>query len=588
MKAPGSLGELLRGFELAFAAVAALSGLLNVLTLAGSFFMLLVYDRVLPSHSLPTLAGLLVLVSVVYFFQAMLEFVRSSILVEIGAAMDARIARDVFEAGSLARLRSRTGEPLQPIRDLDIVRGFVSGPGPMALFDCPWIFLYLGICFLFHWLIGVVALCGALILIALTVLTDRLTQKSNETATVLAGRRLMFASSSSLNAETVHAMGMSGRMRLIWVSLNAEYTGGQRSAARLAGALNSFTRVFRMFLQSSVLAMGAYLVLEQKATGGIIIASSILTSRALAPIELAIANWKGFVGARQAWRRVTALLAKHPAPEPATPLPAPSQSLVFEGVSVAPPGTGAFTVMEASFGLRAGAGLGIIGPSGGGKSSLVRAMVGAWPVQRGVVRIDGASMAQWESDRLGCHVGYLPQSVDLLTGTVAQNIGRFDPDVTAEDVIAAAKSANVHELILRLPKGYETPVGPNGVDLSAGQRQRIALARALLRDPFLLVLDEPNSNLDTEGEAALVQAIAAARRRGAIVVLVTHRASVLEPIDHLLVMSEGRVQMVGPKAEVLAKMQNPPNVPSPAAAKSPSRMSSGTGTIIGISQERGK
>lgn len=542
----------LPGLRVAIAAVVALSGLLNVLTLGGSFFMLLVYDRVLPSRSEPTLLGLLVLIVTIYVFQALLEIVRNRMLVEIGALADAHISADVFKAAEETQLRGRGGDPLQPIRDLDVVRGFVASAAPLALFDCPWIFVYLTVCFAFHWMIGVTVLVAAAILIGLTLLTESLTRAPTERATLLSSRRMVLASSCAQNVETVRALGLGGRMQAAWASLNDEYLEGQRSAARLAGGLSSFTRAFRMFLQSAVLALGAYLVIEGKASGGVIIASSILTSRALAPVEMAIANWKGFVAARQAWARTTALLTAVGTPKPRTALPAPTRSLTLEAVSVAPPGGSRMTITDLSMQLTAGAGLGVIGPSGGGKSSLARAIVGAWPIQRGAIRIDGAALDQWDPDQLGAHIGYVSQSVELMPGTVAQNIGRFDPAATAEEIIAAAKAADVHDLILRLPEGYETAVGANGAALSGGQRQRIALARALFRDPFLIVLDEASSNLDSDGEAALAKAVRAARERGAIVILVAHRPTTLEPVDHVLVLAEGRIQALGPKAEILS------------------------------------
>jgi PrtD family type I secretion system ABC transporter len=568
-KSQGPLGAALSSVRHAFVAVSGLSGLLNILTLAGSFFMLLVYDRVLPSRSLPTLVGLVLLVGTIYIFQALLEFIRSRILVEIGAALDTSLSRRTYEIILQMRLKTRAaGDGLQPIRDLDQVRGFMSGPGPTALFDLPWIFLYLGICFMFHWLIGVTALAGAAVLIGLTFLTEHLTREPAKNATRLAGQRSQMIASSVQNAEVLHAMGMGERMQLSWAEASADYIRGQKRAADLAGGLGAFTRVFRMFLQSGVLAVGAYLVVEQKATGGIIIASSILTSRSLAPVELAIANWKGFVAARQAWGRLNQLLEKFPAQPAPTSLPPPGKTLSLEGVSVAPPGGARMTAQDVSFGLKAGMGLGVIGPSGSGKSSLIRAIVGVWPIHRGVVRIDGATLEQWSPTRLGEHIGYLPQDVELLTGTVAQNIARFDTTASSDEIIAAASSADVHELILRLPQGYETPVGQNGAELSAGQRQRIALARALFRAPFLVVLDEPNSNLDSDGEIALARAIASCRNRGAIVIVVAHRQSALQPLDQVALMADGRLQIIGPKDEVLAKVLAASNA-SPAAQRPP-------------------
>ncbi len=566
---PGPLAAAIGGVRSAFFAVAGLSGVLTVLSLSGSFFMLLVYDRVLPSRSLPTLVGLLVLVGVIYLFQALLEFTRSRILVEVGVAFETALSGRVFDISSQLPLRTPFADGQQPVRDLDQIRGFLTGAGPMALLDAPWIFLYLGICFAFHWMIGAAALTGAVILIGLTLMTELVTRAPSLVATRLAGQRAQFVLNSAANAEVIRAMGMTERMRDSWTTLSRDSLNGQRTAANFGGGLSSFTRVFRMFLQSAVLALGAYLVIEQKATGGIIIASSILTSRALAPVELAIANWKGFVSARQAWSRLNQLLLAAPQERPATALPAPSSSLSLEMVSIAPPGAQSFAVQDVTFSLQAGAGLGVIGPSGSGKSSLVRGLVGVWPPQRGIVRIDGAALEQWSVDSLGQHIGYLPQSVELITGTVAQNICRFDPFAMHADIITAAKAADVHDLIVRLPGGYDANVGVNGASLSAGQRQRIALARALYGDPFLLVFDEPNSNLDQDGEGALTRAIEGARKRGAIVVVVAHRQSALQALDQVMVLANGRVQTIGPKAEILAQLAGGSRKPPPPPTSPP-------------------
>jgi ATP-binding cassette subfamily C protein len=346
-------------------------------------------------------------------------------------------------------------------------------------------------------------------------------------------------------------------MNVLWAEANAQYMQSQQRTADVAGGLGAISKVFRMALQSAVLALGAYLVIQQEATAGIIIASSILTARALAPVELAIANWKGFVAARQSWARLKELLARLPAQEPPLALPKPRMALTVESVAAVAPGQQKLLVQDASFALRAGSAVGVIGPSGSGKSSLVRLLVGVWTPARGKVRLDGAALEQWDPEALGRHIGYLPQDVELFAGTVAQNIARFEPEAKAEDVIAAAQAAGVHDLILRLPDGYETQIGEGGMALSAGQRQRIALARALYDEPFLVVLDEPNSNLDAEGEQALTQAMLGVRARGGVVVVVAHRPSALASVDLVLMMAEGRVQAFGPKDEVLSKALRP-------------------------------
>lgn len=551
------LHKALAAFRGAFLGAAAVSGVLNLLMLSGSFFMLLVYDSVLPSRSGASLAGLLVLVLVLYAFQGVLDFLRSRIMVQVGAAADGAMSGRVY--GLVTRGEGAgAGDGLQPLRDLDQLRSFLSGPGLLALFDLPWMVLYLGVCFLFHWSIGLTALAGALILLTLTVVADRLAREPVRKAAAAASIRNGMAAADRQNAEVVKALGMRRRLADAWSQANEEHLASQQKAAGAGAGLGSLTKVLRLALQSVVLAVGAWLVLQDRATAGVIIAGSILSARALAPVELAVGNWRSVVATRQAWTRLVQALSAAPVAASPTPLPAPCKTLQVEGLSVAPPRAQRLTVQDVSFTLSAGEGLGVVGPSASGKSSLARALVGAWPTVRGKVRLDGAALEQWDDERLGRHIGYLPQDVELLAGTVAQNIARFEPGAEPDAIIAAARLARVHEMILRLPEGYETQVGPRGAALSAGQSQRVALARALYGDPFLVVLDEPNSNLDGEGEQALGEAIADARARGAIVVVIAHRPSALAAVDQMLVLRDGRVQAFGPKDEVLPKILPPP------------------------------
>ncbi|WP_183246042.1 type I secretion system permease/ATPase [Bradyrhizobium sp. cir1] len=546
-----------------------ITAMLNVLYLTGSFFMLEVYDRVVPSHSVPTLIGLAALVGALYVFQAFLDILRGRILVRIGEWLDRAFSARAYDIVARWPLRARaSGDGLQPMRDLDQVRSYLSGLGPTALFDLPWIPFYLTICFLFHPLLGLTASVGSVLLVSLTILTDRLTRARTKEATGQIAQRNALAEASRRNAEVLQAMGMRGRLAARWSEANDIYMTTQRRAADIAGGFGSASKVLRMVLQSAVLGVGGYLVIQQEASAGIIIAGAILTSRALAPVELTIAHWKGLIAARQSWKRLQQQWAQLPAEEEKTPLPPPCRALAVEAVSVVPPGEQTVVVQEASFALNPGQGGGIVGPSASGKSSLVRAVVGVWGAARGKVRLDGAALDQWSSEALGRHIGYLPQDVELFAGTVAQNINRFEPAPDAEATIAAARAAGVHEMVLRLPKGYDTPIGEGGAALSAGQRQRIALARALYRDPFLVVLDEPNSNLDAEGDQALTQAILGVRARGGIVIVVAHRTSALAGVDQLIVMAEGRVQAFGPKDTLLAKMMQPrPAVPLKVVAE---------------------
>ncbi len=554
----------------AFIGVGVMSGIINVLYLTGSFFMLEVYDRVIPSRSVPTLVGLMALALVLYAFQGALEALRSRILARVGAALDEALSARVFDIVVRAPLKGATpGDGLLPLRDLDQLRGFLAGSGPSAFFDLPWMPIYLVICFLFHPLIGVAALVGAGVLATLTYLTDRSTRAPSQASTGHGMRRNGLAEAGRRNAEVLAAMGMQGRFSARWGDANRDYMMSQQHVADVAGGFGAGSKVFRMALQSGVLALGAWLVINNMASAGIIIASSILVARALAPAELAIANWRGFVQARQSWARLSELFARIPAVNEPHALPAPTQSLVVEGVSVVPPGTQRVVVQDLSFGLRAGQGLGIIGPSASGKSTLVRALVGVWPPARGKVRLDGAALDQWSSADLGPHIGFLPQEVELFAGTISENIARFDPAARSEDVIAAARAAGVHELILRLSEGYDTRIGESGAGLSAGQRQRIGLARALYGEPFLVILDEPNANLDNEGENALTRAILGVRERGGICIVVAHRPSALAAVDLILMMADGRGQAFGPKDEVLKQVLRPAPAPPAVAAKPP-------------------
>jgi ATP-binding cassette subfamily C protein len=529
--------------------------MINLLYLTGSLFMLEVYDRVLPSRSVPTLVGLAILAGGLYVAQGVLDMIRSRILGRVGTSLDEALNARVFD--TIVRLPLMVGnrnEGLQPLRDLDNVRSFLGSMGPGAFFDLPWLPFYLAICFAFHVLIGLTALIGAVILICLTIVTEFLSRAPAREAMGLAARRNDLAATSRRNAEVLIAMGMSGRLTRRWSEANQNYLAGNQRASDVTGGLGAIAKVMRMTLQSAVLAVGAYLVIHQEATAGVIIAGSILSARALAPVDLAIAHWKGFVAARQSWHRLNKLLESLPARTVPTSLQSPSSRLSVEAVSIVPPGDQRVIVQDVTFALQAGNGLGVIGPSGSGKSSLIRALVGVWQPARGKVRLDGAALDQWSPDVLGRHVGYLPQDVELFAGSVAQNICRFDPDASSDSIIAAAKEAGVHEMIIKMRDGYDTQIGEQGTSLSAGQAQRVALARALYGNPFLIVLDEPNSNLDTEGDEALTRAVRGARERGAIVVVVAHRPIGIEAVDQLLVLKDGRMQAFGPKEQVLGQV----------------------------------
>jgi len=573
-----ALARVLHQFRSAFVGVALFSALINILMLTGSIFMLQVYDRVLPSKSVPTLVGLALIVFGLYVFQAVLDLIRTRVLVRIGSAFDESLTERAYGAVlEMSRKGAHSSDAGQPIRDLDKVRTFLTGSGPVALFDLPWMPFYLAICFLFHWYIGLTATVGAVIVIGLTLLTGAMSRAPIRDASALGASRSAFAEASRNNSEVFHALGMSRRMSARWRAENEQFCKAQGRLSDVTGGLGAIAKVLRLVLQSAVLGVGAYLVIQQQSTAGIMIASAIISARALAPVDIAIANWRGFIDARQGWRRLSNLLAALPVEAGVLPLPKPTASLSVDNVSVVPAASKRIVVQGVTFNLNAGSALGIIGPSASGKSSLVKALLGVWPTIHGTVRIDGAELSQWSRDALGSHLGYLAQDVSLIDGTVAQNISRFEPAPCPEAVIAAAKAAGVHELILNLPNGYETKIGERGEVLSAGHRQRIGLARALYGDPFLVVLDEPNSNLDSDGEQALAEAIRGVCTRGGIVIVIAHRPSVLSAVDFVLVMSNGQVRAYGPRDEVLTP--NPviaPRQPTPKhyipKAQAPARM----------------
>ncbi|KJF72849.1 type I secretion protein [Agrobacterium arsenijevicii] len=542
----------------AFIGVGLLSALVNILYLTGSLFMMEVYDRVLPSRSLPTLVALFAIVVVLYVFQGLFDALRGRLLVRISDRLDQVLSSKIFDAVIGLELRlPLSGRQAQPLRDLDTIRSFLSGSGPLALFDLPWLPFYIAICFAFHFWLGVTALAGAAILTVFTLMTELVSRRPVEEAARHSSRRNRLAETSRRNADIIAVMGMAPSLRERWQADNRAFVREQRSASDVSSGFGVASKVLRMLLQSGILAVGAWLVINEQATPGIIIAGSILSARALAPVDLAIANWKGFIAARQSRRRLEKTLALLPDAPTRMDMPAPHALLSVERVGAIPPEAHEPVLQDIAFTLAAGSGLGVIGASGSGKSSLARLLVGLWRPMKGSIRLDGATLDQWPAAALARHIGYMPQSIELLDGTIAENIASFDPEATSEKIIAAARLARVHDLVVSLPDGYSTEVGETGRQLSAGQRQRIALARALYGDPFLVVLDEPNSNLDSEGEDALTAAILGVRERGGVVVVIAHRPSALFAVDKVLMLADGRQQAFGPKDEVLAKVLRP-------------------------------
>ncbi|AXB77304.1 type I secretion system permease/ATPase [Novosphingobium sp. P6W] len=546
--------------------ILAFSAVFNVLLLSGSFFMLLVYDDVLASRSGATLAGLLLMVTVAYIFQGAIDVIRSRVMLHTGAQADRRLCDRLYDV--ISRYEQEVG-PLPsgaaPVRDLDLVRGYITGAGPLALLDLPYVLMFLLILTLFHWVLGLATLAGVLVMIVLMVLGDRQTRGPALQAAAVTAARFTMAEDVRRNGEVLRVLGMGGRRRSSWDAVSLSLIASHDELAGAAGRMQVIGKAFRLFLQSFVLAVGAFLVIDGDATGGVIIAGSILSARALMPVEQTIGQWKPMTEASQAWRRLTGLLEHIPIREAPMPLPRPRASLEVQGVVCGPPGRQKVTVANVSFRLSAGEALAVIGHSGSGKSTLMRAVTGAWPLLRGAVRLDGASLEQWDPVLLGRDIGYVPQAIELFDGTLAQNIARFDAEADPEAIIAAARAADVHDMIVALPGGYEYVLGGSGGGgLSAGQKQRIALARALYGDPFLIVLDEPNSNLDAAGEDALVEAVRAAKQRGAIVVIVGHRPTVFAHVDHIMIMADGQLMQMGERTEMLKRINFNPAPQSPS------------------------
>ncbi|MGO4674027.1 type I secretion system permease/ATPase [Bosea sp. 2YAB26] len=552
--------------------IAVFSGVINLLMLSGSLYMLQVYDRVIPSRNIATLLGLSLVVLLAYLIQGYADALRSRMLSRVGTLFDVGLQEAIHTA--LATLPLRGVKPIlmqQPLRDLDQIRAFMSGMGPTAFLDMPWIPIFIIALFLFHPAIGVTAVLGTVAIIAMTVLTERVSRGAARAAMDSSAQRQVLADATRQNAEVIRALGMQDRFTARWSQANERCLRENGRASDVYANLGSAAKVLRYVLQSGMLGIGAYLVVTDKASGGIMIASSIMMGRALAPIEVALGTWKQLVAARQSIARLREILKVTAAP-PAPPvmLPRPYRELLVQDLAVTAPGTDKAIVSHISFSLTAGMGLALLGASASGKTSLSKALVGIWPVSNGVVRLDGAAIDQWRNEDLGRHVGYLPQDVALFDGTVAENICRFEDQATSEAILKAAQIAGVHDIILRLPEGYSTRIGEGGMSLSAGQRQRIGLARAVYGDPFLVVLDEPNANLDAEGEGALARAIQILRRDKSIVIVISHRPSALSELNMAMVLHEGKTVAFGPRDEIFARVHTEKTV----ATRRPATVSS--------------
>ncbi|MBB3302952.1 ATP-binding cassette subfamily C protein [Rhizobium sp. BK077] len=540
------------GFRGIFIYLFGLSGIINILALTGAFYMMQIYDRALTSGSISTLVALSILAIGLYLFQGFFDIIRSQILIRLGARLDVELSplahKVVIE---MPRYGYSTSEAMERGRDVDTLRGFLASQGPIALFDLPWMPLYLIFVWLLHPMLGMMTVGGAAVLALLTIIAEVLTRRHSQSMVKASVARNSIVDSNARNSEVLHAMGITQRAVERFETANRRHLECQTTTSDIGGTLSGLSKVMRMMLQSAILGLGAYLAIRGDLSAGSIIASSIVTARALAPVDQAIAHWKSVVGARRSHNRLTETLAVLNDTSRHVELPTPHESLTIDNITTVAPTTGAVLLSEVSLRLNAGQALGLIGPSGGGKTTLARSMLGIWPVLRGSVRIDGADLGQWTESFFHQHVGYLPQDVALMDGTIADNISRFAEIPDARKIIRAAKNAGIHEMIVHLRDGYQTELGPHGTALSAGQRQRIALARALYGDPFLIVLDEPNSNLDAEGEEALTRVIAKVRERGGIVVIVAHRPSALQAVDMVGLVQNGRLVAFGPKDEIV-------------------------------------
>lgn len=544
----------IRASKRAFFATGSYSLVINVLMLAGPLFMLQVYDRVLTSGSIPTLVSLAIMTAGLYIIIGILELVRNRIIVRIGIEVDSRLGNRIFQA-SLRRSLLGPGSSLQALRELDSLRHFLAGPGPLTLFDAPWTPIYLLVICLTHWVLGVAAIVSSIVLIIIAWLSETTSRMPLQNAGKAAARSLELAETGQRNAEAITAMGMLSAYRERWQQVNGEALAWQIIASDRLGTLSSMSKMMRLLLQSLMLAIGAALAIKGEISAGAIVAATIIFGRALAPVEQAIGHWRTFVKARESYAKLDELLRSEPEPPVKTALPAPKGRLEVAGLRVAAPDTRTLILSNLSFEVQPGQMLAVIGPSASGKSTLARTLVGIWPPFGGSIKLDGARLDQWNQEDLGRYLGYLPQDVELFAGTVKENIARFRADADDGQVIEAARMAHAHEMILALPHGYDTQLGNYGTYLSAGQRQRIGLARALYGAPALVVLDEPNSNLDRLGDEALASAIDGMRSRGQAVVLVSHRVQAIGKADNLLYLDRGVQRAFGPRSEVMKLFQ---------------------------------
>lgn len=556
-----------------FVAVGLFSGVVNLLQLTVSLYMMQVFDRVLATRSLDTLLFLTLIAVGAILLLAVLEAVRGQVMQRAAAWIESRVAPEGFERALESQLRGRPYR-MEALRDLGMCRSWLGSPGALAVYDVPWVPIYLGAIFVLHPILGCIALGGAVLLFCLTLLNEFTTSSLLRQASTAAMASQRRADAVARNAEVIDSMGMGPAIMQHWRDGVSQVSAPQQKAADRAAVLLSATKFFRLAVQIAVLGTGAYLVLHQELTSGASIAGSIIMGRALAPVEQLIGGWKGLVQSRQALKRLMAFLAMPRIRPPGLALPEPAGRVAAERVAYAIPGQAIAIIKGVSFALEAGESLAIIGPSAAGKTTLIRLLIGTLAPTAGNVRLDGADVFTWKREDFGRHIGYLPQDVELFDGTVFQNIARMG-EAEPDQVFAAAKLAGCHEMILRLPQGYDTEIGEGGQHLSGGQRQLVGLARAMFGTPKLVVLDEPNSNLDGDAEAALQRGVEALKQRGTTVVLVSHRPALVQGVDKVLLLKDGAAEMFGPRAEVLRRLMPPPRPATAPPQQAPGRLAPG-------------
>lgn len=553
-----SLKTTLKACMGSFVSVGFFSFFVNALMLVPSFYMIEVYGRVVTSGSIPTLVMLTLIMTFLLATMGALEWTRSRIMVRLSTKLDVLLSQYVYQASFRRALFSGGMDTsAQPLNDLTGLRQFLTSTGLFAFFDIPWLPVYLGVMFMFHPWYGWLAVLSAAVLICLAVLNEKMTGKTIVEANKHNLTANLYTTKSLRNAEVIESMGMLSSLMNRWALRHAQVLQLQSQASDKGGMIATISKIFRTLTQSLVIATGAYLAVKQEINPALMIGGSILLGRALGPIDLMIGSWKGFISARTQYSRLNEILDQQQAEPERMPLPAPEGRIQVENLTVCPPGSVTPIIRNLSFAFPAGAAVGIIGPSGSGKSTLARALLGVWTPQQGVVRLDGADINNWDKQALGPHVGYLPQDIELFEGTISDNIARFG-EVDPDKVIAAAKTAGVHDLILKLPLGYDTIIGSEGINLSGGQRQRIGLARAIYGSPRLIVLDEPNSNLDDAGERALAKALQELKGSGATIFIITHRTNILGLLDQLLVLNSGALALYGPRDMVMAELAKQP------------------------------